>query len=131
MLLSVLFSGCLHHYALNNARLPMASQDRYEFESTVSRPLTVVLAEIHGDRPIWSMDIPVDHVLVVDLDRYDEIELVSVSGRPAQRMSWYLYGPDRGLPVDQGTLELPGVPVILKVEPRVAPEYPLEYAPMP
>ncbi len=126
----LLQSGCSHdHYAFKSARYSLASTDRYEFQSTPYLPTTVKLKETHSGTVLWHYDIPANNVLLVDLDTQGDVELASVSGRPATKMTWKLYGVNRGEPTDKGDMTLQGMPVMLEVSHRPGPELPAAYMP--
>ncbi len=127
---ALLVTGCSpDHYAFKSSRYSLISDDRYEFESTPYLPATVKLKETHSGTVLWHYDIPVNSVLVVDLDAEGDIEMSSVSGRPATSMTWMLYGSKRGEPTDKGEMTLQGMPVMLETSYRPGPELPAAYMP--
>ncbi len=129
LLLAFLVPAGCDSYAFNNERSSWASTDKYEFDSTIYRPVTITLQETYSKSTIWKKEIPPGDALVIDLDRKGENELVSISGNPATSVKWWLYGPDRGEPIAKGSKTLSGMPVRLVYNIRPAPEYPANYVP--
>lgn len=112
---------------------PGVSTDRHEFKSTVQLPLTIKLVEANSGTLRWQKDVPVNHFLVVDLDRNSDLEVArfAQTQAPATKLTYWLFGPDSGTPIEKEEIELPGTVVILKIEYRPAPEYPAGYTPTP
>ncbi len=105
------------------------SDDTHEFRSSVDLPTTVALHDAARDRTLWTKDIPVEHRLVLDLDRQGENELAEISMRPGTQAKWELFGPpNMKTPVGSDTIALPGTPVMIKVSYRPSPEFPPEPA---
>ncbi|MEX0775984.1 MAG: hypothetical protein WD042_09760 [Phycisphaeraceae bacterium] len=123
--------GCSQEqYALQSVRHSWASTDRYEFKSTVSRPLNLTLIENFTQEVLWSKELPVGQTLILNLDRQGEHELVTVRGEPATSLNWYVYNTlDADMPIEKGRRELVGTPVRLEVSYRPSPEYPPGYMP--
>lgn len=100
------------------------SNDRHVFKSTVLRPTSVALVDMTNDQVLWSMDIPTGHKLDIDFNPLSASEVASVRPTvPAEHMRWRLRrisSPVSFLDpeVDQGELDLPGNPVMLKVSYR-------------
>lgn len=103
------------------------SNDRRVFRSTPDLPLNYTLVDTASGQSVWSMEVPVMHKLVVDLDRADEYEIAYISGLPATEMRWYLYQFRPRKLVDEGAVDLQGMPVVQKISYRPAPELPKEY----
>ena len=101
------------------------SNDRRYLTSTVNLPLEYELVDAYTQEVMWSLSVPVQHELMVDLDREEETEWASVSNHPATRMKWAV-APigKRGQPMLEGSMSLPGTPVIERLNYRAAPEFP-------
>ncbi len=110
------------------------SMDKYAFVSTVDKPMSVALVDHHRDKTLWEMDIPVQHKLVLDFDRPLEFEPLRANMEPATKMSWRLYNlrPKLGrhLPIEWHRRDLPGMPFMIKVTLRPAPEFPPDMQPI-
>ncbi len=50
---------------------PLASRDKYTFESTAWYPQTVSLVDTRTDQVVWTTDVPVDQQLVMRFDEGD------------------------------------------------------------
>ncbi len=127
--LALTVTGCQDHYRINSVRHSLASTNRYEYASTPNLPTNIKLVDTYSGDVFWQRELPVGQTVIIDLDRKGEIELMKVSGRPATKVSWKIYGPDLDQPIEKGTKELPGIPVMLKISYRAAPEYPAHYSP--
>ncbi len=127
--LTLTLVGCGDAYRTNTVRHSLASTDRYEYASTPNLPTNIKLVDAYSGDVFWEREIPVGQTLIINLDRKGEMELLSVSGRPATKVTWKIYGPDLNKPLEKGQKELPGIPVMLKVGYRPAPEYPADYSP--
>lgn len=127
----MLIQGCSpDHYSFRSARFSKASNDAHEYESTPLLPATVQLKEVHSGTVLWKYDIPAGSKLVVDYDTEGDIELASISGKPATSMKWWVYGTSRGEPTDKGEMALQGMPVIIELSYRPGPELPPGYVPV-
>ncbi len=113
MLLTIALGGC--------------SIDRRVFHSSPDLPLNYTLLDVSSGQTIWSMEVPVLHKLVVDLDRDDEVEIARVSGRPATSMRWYLYSVRPSRKIDEGKIKLQGMPIVQNISYRPGPELPADY----
>ncbi|MEX0654597.1 MAG: hypothetical protein WD534_11560 [Phycisphaeraceae bacterium] len=99
------------------------SRDRHVFESTPDRPTSVSVIDALDRETLWSMDVPPEHLLIVQFDRSGEVSAASVTGRPATSMDWSLYrvgrhivGEDGRRRVSGDSLQLEGRPVRLEVD---------------
>ena len=113
MLMVIVLGGC--------------SIDRRVFPSSPDLPLNYSLVDTSSGQTIWSMEVPVLHKLVVDLDRDDEVEIARISGRPATSMRWYLYSVRPVRKIDEGRINLQGMPIVQNISYRPAPELPPDY----
>ncbi len=105
-----------------------ASQDIHIYESTVDKPITVAVVDPIRDVTLWEMDVPVAHKLKLDLDRQPEFEPVYADMRPARSLSWRVYHENGGNPIESDRMDLPGIPVLLRISYRPAPEMPPGFA---
>lgn len=96
------------------------SGDRHVFYSTVQLPTNVAVVEPYSGDVLWSMEVPVEHKLIVNFERSGELEPVSVSTQPSTAMKWKLFGAN----AESGTVELPGTAVAMRISYRPRPEYP-------
>lgn len=104
------------------------SMDRHVYHSTVQLPTNVQIVEPYSGEVLWSMEVPVEHKLVLDFDRKGEAELVSVSQHPATNMKWWLVPQGKGQK-ESGSVALNGTPVSMKVSYRKSPEFPADKTP--
>ena len=115
--------------------LGACSQDKHVFVSTMFVPLTLELEDQRTHENIWKKDIPVDYKLVVDFDRPTEFEPIWANMEPATVMHWRLYevrtDSDSWFadPNEEGQLDLPGTPIMMRVSVRPSPEYKPGYKP--
>jgi len=103
------------------------ANDRRVFNSTPTLPLNYTLVETASGQTIWSIQVPVQHRLVVDFDRVGEIEIAHVSGQPATVMHWRLYSTHPWRLVDSGKIPLQGTAVMQKISYRPGPELPPDF----
>jgi hypothetical protein len=107
------------------------SQDRKYYASTPLLPLNYELVDTARQEVLWAVQVPVDHELMVDLDRAGEVEWMKVSGQPATSLRWAIYRQgERQTPLQQGELALSGSPVLERLSYRPAPEQP-GFTPLP
>ena len=110
------------------------SMDKYEFISSIDKPMSIALVDHHRDKTLWEIDIPVDHKLVLDFDRPFEFEPIRANMEAATKMSWRLYNLrpalGRNLPIKWQTKDLPGTPFMIKMSLRPAPEFPPDDRPI-
>ena len=106
-----------------------ASVDQHAFVSTETRPVNVALLATGQDQTLWEMQVPINHRLVVKLNRRDEAELFATSGRPADHMLWSLYEQDAPRRVANGDVELGGIPTRLYITYR-SPGHPGDPTPI-
>jgi hypothetical protein len=107
--------------------LPACSEDKYEFDSTMSLPTTVTLYNPLTDKAVWMKEIPVNHKLVLDFDAEGDDAPFEVDSHPATLLSWEVYEYGSQTPVESNEMDLSGAPVLIKVSYRSAPEYPSGY----
>ena len=106
------------------------SQDRDVHYSTVYLPITIEVFDPGTATVIWKMDVPVQHKLIMDFNRTDDIEFAGVDpDKPATSFRWSLIRTRGGKRVDHGRVQLQGVPVLKRISYRPAPEYPAHYTP--
>lgn len=106
------------------------SADRSVFESTPFRPARVEVVDTLNRETLWAMDVPVRQKLVVDFDtrKAKEWEAFDAPREPARFLRWKLYpigarkaffdGYYVGKPLDEGTVELEGNPIMLNYQIR-------------
>lgn len=103
-----------------------SSLDRHRYTSTVDSPKTIVIRDPYTDHVYWSMDIPVEHTLYINLNSRHDMEMVKQTPAPADSMQWELTGPLRKNH-REGRVNLPGTPVLIDLKLRPAPEYPADF----
>ncbi len=102
-----------------------ASEDKHTFDSTPHLPTTIALMDTTNDTVFWKMDIPVWCRLKLDFDRKPEHEVFSTNPTfPATRLKWSIHYKDNNKVVKKGYEQLCGLPFVIKVIYREAPEYP-------
>jgi len=101
-----------------------SSKDQHSFRSTIDVPKTVTVYDTFRKTELWSRAIPVNHTLKLDFDREGDMPPFKVSLEPASTMKWELYANGVDKPVEEGVETMPGVPIIMKVQVRPAPEFP-------
>ncbi len=112
------------------------STDTHTFYSYTYRPTTLSLVDNTTKETLWTMDIPVGKKLVVDFDGNQQFnEVFKNRVTPATRMKWKLLDHEESreslfINQGEGTLDLPGRPIMMQVSYREAPEYPEEYLPV-
>ena len=104
--------------------LPACSKDKHVFRSTVFRPTTVSIRDLISKEVIWSNDIPVYHKLVVDFDRESDNLPFRIGSGPAQTMKWELIDQLTKSTVDEGLVDLSGLPIMIEPTYRPGPEVP-------
>jgi biopolymer transport protein ExbD len=120
--------------------LPACSaRDSHHFRSTVDRPMTVNLRDPFTKQLLWTKPIPVNHVLVLDLQHPNDVPFMHADELPATHFTWAIYPGTKfygAFPlefgvsaVDEGESDLPGSPVQIFAELRPGPEYPADYIP--
>jgi hypothetical protein len=100
-----------------------SSTDRHVFESTATRSATISAIDAVTQEQLWAKEIPPGHKLVVDMDRtFAHESPLMATAAPADRLEWWLYpghkamivrGYSVGKALDEGTVDLPGSPVVL------------------
>ena len=114
------------------------STDTHVFYSYTYRPTTFSLVDVTTKESLWTMDIPVGKKLAVDFEgKQEHHELFQNRVTPATKMKWRLLDHEAErepiyIPNNKanGTIELPGRPVMIQISYREAPEYPEEYVPV-
>jgi len=107
------------------------SNDRKYYPSTVSLPLDYEIIDPYSHDVVWAIQVPVQHELMVDMDRADEHELTRITGRPAQTMKWAVYREGkRSEALMEGQIGLPGTPILERLSYRPAPERPDSTVPL-
>lgn len=101
-----------------------SSKDQHTFRSTIDVPKTVTVYDTFRKTELWSRAIPVNHRLMLDFDRKGDMPPFKASLEPAQTMKWKLYADGVDKPIEEGVETMPGVPIIMKVKVRPAPEFP-------
>ena len=101
------------------------SEDRDVYKSTYLSPKSVYVTYRPSNETAWSYDIPPEHLLVVDRNTDSgHVEWATTSKDYATSLKWELYPIDatqsklrsghyRGTPIDSGTIELNGTPIII------------------
>lgn len=115
---TLLLGGCNNNWATLDSRT---------LTSTVDQPTTYTLyaAMTEQSAVLWTMDIPVNHRLHVDLDRGSEAPLFQTDPQKTpSKFSWTLLSLNGNRRVDGGRIDLPNVPVYQEVTIRPAPEFP-------
>ena len=102
-----------------------ASQDRHTFKSTPLLPTTLSLVDTTSDAVFWQMDIPTGHRLTVDFDHDGTAGVFRTKTNPATAMHWRLRQIGTSECVEQGELDLSGLPLIMTVAYRPSPELPV------
>lgn len=119
------------------------AQDRHVFHSTVFLPITIELIDTYRSESAWSMDIPVNHKLVMQFDGNPN-GATGADGSSARWVKWELYRagdlPTKagkkqrlGTLISNDKVDLTGKRVRMVVSYRQAPELPgaAEAAPVP
>jgi hypothetical protein len=102
------------------------SQDRHVYRSTQMQPKSVSLVSLVTQETLWTMDVPVGQQLLLDFSRDGKgFEAYTSADIPADQVDWELwtnaavprYGSHMkgGSKVDSGREDLPGDPVMIKV----------------
>lgn len=108
------------------------SADRGVYKSTDFRPIRVEVVDTLNDEALWAMDVPAGHKIVVDLDRRTglgkEWDASEAPSQPAKQLEWMLHpikarqlfipGYFLGQPIERGEMDLPGVPLMVNIQPR-------------
>ena len=102
-----------------------ASLDRHTFKSTPLLPTTLSLVDTTSDAVFWRMEIPTGYRLTVDFDHDGTVGVLRTKTNPATAMQWRLRQIGTDGCVDQGELDLSGLPLIMKVAYRASPELPM------
>ena len=119
----------LYLIAMAGLLLPACSVDKHSYTSTPFRPTSVDLVAPQAG-VVWTMDIPVNHTLKIDLDRPGDIEVFSNDPEKSPtRMHWKLVALNTGARTDSGNEVLPGIPLYIKMRFRPAPEWPADFVP--
>lgn len=96
---------------------------KHTFRSTPELPATVLLSETSTDKVLWSMDVPVQHKVVVAFTTEGHDDMFNSGSNPPTHMEWTLETLN-GDEVSHDSLALPGTNVLLNVQYRPAPEKP-------
>jgi len=101
--------------------------------------MTVSLRDPFTKQLLWTKPIPVNHVLVLDLQHPNDVPFSNAGELPATHFTWALYPGTKfygAFPVEfgvsaveEGEQDLPGSPVQIYAELRPGPEYPADYVP--
>ncbi|MBI1373033.1 MAG: hypothetical protein GC159_09755 [Phycisphaera sp.] len=108
-------AGCSTHFPYGR------SIDRHNFESTPLLPVTLTLVDSVTHETLWSLDVPVGKMAVVDLEHKHDNTAQQTAAEPAYKMRWAVLDTGTTFADLPNTLELPGNPVLLKMTHR-APE---------
>ncbi|MFW5682522.1 MAG: hypothetical protein ACOC1G_05895 [Phycisphaeraceae bacterium] len=102
------------------------SADRSVFESTPFRPARVEVIDTLNRETVWSMDVPINQKLVIDMERSgaSNIEGFTTSSKTAETMKWWLYRADAskrfatgyywGNALDEGVVEIDSEAIMLR-----------------
>ena len=108
------------------AVLAGCSADRSVFESTPFRQARVEVIDTVERETVWSMDVPVNQKLVIDLEHEggNEREGFSTSDETPDMLKWWLYPSDAsqkftagyyyGSPLDQGEFDIQSQAIMLR-----------------
>lgn len=95
-----------------------ASLDKHNFVSTPNMPLTLTLVNSNTGQTVWSLDVPVGKMAVVDFDGDARWTPAQTPGMPADKIQWDLFDPGDRIGTLDYEKELDGGPVVLKVSVR-------------
>ena len=118
-----------------------AAKDKHKFYSSVSKPTSLALIDAYEEQAVWSMDIPVNHMLSLDFKGNAPGDDGGIAD--SSSVTWKLYSVgdkpqfsgygNKGTMLDSDTVDLSGKRVRIKVNYRNAPELPgsVDAAPIP
>ena len=107
----LLGSGCV--------RFPYGySGDRHNFVSTEHQPLSLALTDTVTGETLWTLDVPVGKMAVIDLEHKTDWVPAQSPALPAEKIYWDLFDPGAILGSLRHEQALSGRPVILKVTVR-------------
>lgn len=119
----LLTCGCARSYS---AKFPYGrSIDRHNFVSTPHLPLTVTLKDTVTGEELLRIDVPVYKQLIIDLEHKKDWNATLTPALPAEYCTWDVVDSGRNIAANikgqlRNRLDLPGNPVILKVDVREA-----------
>lgn len=107
-----LFTGGCTHFPYG------MSLDKHNFVSTPHMPLTLTLVDTYSGDTVWSLDVPVNKMAVVNFDHSDHWTAAQPAALPAKKIKWDIFEPDRRYGFLKNEQKLSGNPVLLKVSIR-------------
>jgi len=118
------------------------ASDKHDFYSTITQPTSVTLVDTYQGEEVWSMDIPVNHVLSLDFKGNAQGgggSSISASSSVAWKLREVSDQPRHsgygkaGKLLDSDTIDLTGKRVRMQISYRTSPELPgtLDAAPIP
>ena len=107
-------TGCL------TSRFPYyGSYDRHNFASTTTTPLNVTLKDVITGENVLDIDVPIRHMLVIDLEHTDDHTAGMYNAFPAEKVMWEVLPVGTVFPgLLANEMALTGNPVLLKVKVR-------------
>lgn len=100
------------------------SDDKHTFTSTVWQPMNIEVLDQITRKRLWYYEIPTYHKLTLEFTRPPEVKFIQVKPHPATEMRWTLKHVEKNGVVDKGEQTLSGMPIIMRMSIREAPELP-------
>lgn len=112
----VLATGCSSYTHLG------LSIDRHTFRSTPLRPVSLKLVEEASGKPLWMLDVPVNKMVVVQMNHTKTFIESGYGKVPPIGISWNIFAPDDDFGYLANNMPLPGTPVKLVYTHREDPD---------
>ena len=109
---AMLFAGCTTRFPYGR------SADRHNFVSTRHQPLSLSLSDTTTGETIWTLDVPIGKMAVVEFDHNTDWVPAQSPALPAEKMYWDLFEPGSLIGTLRHEQDLPGRPVIMHVRVR-------------